>query len=159
MQPLAVRSADPNDAEAIARLIDSVGENSLVSEIDVEERAARIRSLLEEGHNVHFVAEASGEIVGELALALGDPGPASLGFSVSPGWRRRGVAKALIKEAFTYAKSCRVHKLSAEVFPENEAALTLLERNGFREEGRLKAHFRRSSGELRDVIVLGRVVA
>jgi RimJ/RimL family protein N-acetyltransferase len=159
MKPFSVRSAASNDAEAIARLIASAGEDSLVSEIGVEERGERIRWLVEAGHNVHFVAEASGEIVGELALALCDPGPASLGFSVSPEWRRRGVGRALIKEALTCAQLRHLHKLSAEVFPENEAALTLLERHGFREEGRLKAHFRRSSGELRDVIVLGRVVA
>jgi RimJ/RimL family protein N-acetyltransferase len=158
MKPFSVRLATPGDAEAIARLIASAGADSLVSEIDVQERAERLRRLIEAGHNVHFVAEASGEVVGELALALDDPRPASLGFSVSPKWRRRGVASALITEAVVWAKSRDLHKLYAEVFPENEAGLALLEKHGFHEEGRLKAHFRRFADEPRDVIALGRVL-
>jgi RimJ/RimL family protein N-acetyltransferase len=159
MKPFSVRLATPEDAGPIARLIDSAGANALVSEIDVDERLERLRALIAEGYNVHFVAEAGGELVGELALALEDPGPASLGFSVSPEWRRRGVATALLEEAVRWAESRRLHKLYVEVFPENDAALALLEKHGFQEEGRLKAHFRRASGEARDVVALGRLVA
>ena len=136
-----------------------MGADSLVSpELEVNERMERLRRLIDAGRNVHFVAEAGGEVVGELSLALDDPGPVSLGFSVRPTWRRRGVASALITEAVSWARSRELHKLYAEVFPENEPALALLEKHGFREEGRLRAHYRRSSGEARDVIALGRLL-
>jgi RimJ/RimL family protein N-acetyltransferase len=160
MEPFEVRLATPGDVEAIARLTASMGADALASpELGVNERIERLRGLIEAGRNVHFVAEASGEVVGELTLTLNDPGPASLGFSVRPEWRRRGVASALIKEAVVWARSHELHKLYANVFPENEAALALLEKHGFREEGRLKAHVRRLSGEPRDVVALGRILA
>lgn len=88
MEPFSVRLATPGDVEAIARLIASMGANALASpELDVDERIERLRGFIEAGRNVHFVAEASGGVVGELTLTLNDPGPASLGFSVSPEWR------------------------------------------------------------------------
>jgi RimJ/RimL family protein N-acetyltransferase len=40
-------------------------------------------------------------------------------------------ASALIKEAVVWAQSHELHKLYAEVFPENEAALAFLEKHGF----------------------------
>jgi RimJ/RimL family protein N-acetyltransferase len=48
-----------------------------------------------------------------------------------------------------------VHKLSLEVFPSNEAAIALYRKFGFVEEGRLRSHYRRQSGELWDVLVMG----
>jgi ribosomal-protein-alanine N-acetyltransferase len=160
MEPFSVRLGTPGDVEAIARLIASMGADALGSpELGVDERIERLRTLFEAGHNVHFVAEASGEVVGELTLALNKPGPGSLGFSVRPEWRRRGVASALIKEAVVWAQSHELHKLYAEVFPENEAALAFLEKHGFHKEGRLKAHVWRVSGEPRDLVALGRILA
>jgi len=160
MKPYSVRSGTPDDIEAIARLIASMGPDALGSpELGVEQRIERLRGLIEAGRNVHFVAEANDEVIGELTLTLNDPGPAELGFSVRPEWRRRGVASALINGAVAWAQSHELHKLYAQVFPENQAALAFLERHGFREEGRLKAHVRRASGELREVVALGRILA
>ena len=159
MRPLSVRLASADDSDAIARLINSAKADTLVSEVDVQDRAERIRSLIEAGQNIQFIAEGGGEVVGEIALALGHPAPASLGLSVRPDWRRRGVASALIEEAVTWAQSHDVHKLSVEVFPENDAALSLLGKHGFEEEGRLKGHFQRIAGKPRDAISLGRRLA
>jgi RimJ/RimL family protein N-acetyltransferase len=154
-----IRRAKPNDADAIANVIASADPDVLVSEIDREERRERIRWLLETEQNIWFVAELDGVVVGELGLALQDPGPASLGLSVTPSKRRLGIAAALLAEAARWAEEHDVHKLAADVFPENEAALTLLRKHGFREEGRLRGHYRREHGEPRDAVVLGRVLA
>jgi RimJ/RimL family protein N-acetyltransferase len=159
MKPFSVRPGTAVDIEAIARLIASMGPDSLASpELGVEQRIERLRGLFEAGRNVHFVAVAGDEIVGELTLTLNDPGPAEPGFSVRPEWRRRGVASALINEAVVWAQAHELHKLSAHVFPENQPALAFLEKHGFREEGRLKAHVRRQSGEPRDLVALGRIL-
>jgi L-phenylalanine/L-methionine N-acetyltransferase len=160
MEEFSVRLATPGDVEAIARLVASMGPDSLASpELGVDQRIERLRRVFETGRNVHFVAEAGGEVVGELNLAFDDPGPAELGFSVRPEWRRRGVASALMNEAVQRAQAQEVHKLYAHVFPENQAALAFLEKHGFSVEGRLKAHVRRQSGKPRDVVALGRILA
>jgi hypothetical protein len=71
MEPFSVRLGAPGDVEAIARLIASMGADALGSpELGVDERIERLRVLFEAGRNVHFVAEASGEVVGELTLTL-----------------------------------------------------------------------------------------
>lgn len=154
-----IRRAETRDADAIADLIAAADPDVLVSEIDRDERRNRIRWLLETKQNVWFVAEQDGVVVGELSLALQDPGPASLGLSVTPSKRRRGIAGALLGEATTWAELHDVHKIAADVFPDNEAALVLLRKHGFQEEGRLRRHYRRENGDLRDAVVLGRVVA
>jgi RimJ/RimL family protein N-acetyltransferase len=160
LEPFSVRLGTPGDIEAIARLIASLDAGALASpELGVDDRIERLRTLFDSGRNVYFVAEASGEVVGELTLALNKPGPGTLGFSVRPEWRRRGVASALIKEAVVWAQSQELHKLYAEVFPENEAALAFLEKHGFEKEGRLRAHVWRVSGEPRDIVALGRILS
>jgi RimJ/RimL family protein N-acetyltransferase len=160
MEPFSVRLGTAADVQAIARLIATMGVDALSSpELGVDERIVSLRTLFEAGRNVHFVAEVSGEVIGELTLKLNKPGPGTLGFCVRPEWRRRGVASALIREAVVWAQTDELHKLYAEVFPENEAALALLEKHGFKKEGRLKAHLWRVSGEPRHVIALGRILA
>jgi RimJ/RimL family protein N-acetyltransferase len=159
MKPFSVRQGTAVDIEAIARLIASMEPDALASpELGVEQRIDRLRGLFEAGRNIHFVAVAGDEVVGELTLTLNDPGPAEPGFSVRPDWRQRGVGTALIDEAVLWAQTHELHKLAAHVFPENHAALAFLEKQGFREEGRLKAHVRRQSGQPRDVVVLGRIL-
>jgi RimJ/RimL family protein N-acetyltransferase len=150
----------PADVDAIARLVASLGPDALASpELAVQERIERFRGLIEAGHNVHFVAEASDGIIGELTLALNDPGPTELGLSVRPEWRRRGVASVLLKQAVARAQAHEIHKLYAQVFPEDDAALAFLASHGFREEGRLHAHVRRRAGKPRDIVALGRILA
>jgi RimJ/RimL family protein N-acetyltransferase len=153
-----IRRARPNDADAIANVIASADPDVLVSEIDREERRERIRWLLETEQNIWFVAELGGAVVGELGLALQDPGPACLGLSVTPSKRRLGIAAALLAEATRWAEEHDVHKIAADVFPENDAALALLRKHGFQEEGHLKRHYRREHGEARDAVVLGRLL-
>jgi RimJ/RimL family protein N-acetyltransferase len=53
------------------------------------------------------------------------------------------------------ARNKGLHKLSLDVFAHNTAAIALYHKFGFVEEGRRVAHYRRSSGELWDSIVMG----
>ena len=150
-----VRPAEATDADAIADVIAAVEPELLVAQIGRDERSERIRGLVEARQNVWFVADADGSIVGELGLALGEPAPASLGLSVLPTWRRRGIGSALLSHALEWARENAVHKVAADVFPENTPALSLLRKHGFEEEGRLRKHYRQTAGEPRDVLILG----
>jgi RimJ/RimL family protein N-acetyltransferase len=153
-----IRRARGDDASRIAGLIDGLERSVLVSEIDTLERAERLRALIDSGVNVHFIAEVGSEVVGELALARGEPGPASLGMGVVEEWRRRGIATALLSTAIDWAKANGLHKLTVDVFPHNEVAIDLLRKFGFAEEGRLRRHYRRADGDAWDIIVLSRLL-
>jgi GNAT superfamily N-acetyltransferase len=100
---VTIRQASPADAEAIAELIASIEPDALVSEISTDERRRRFYRYLADGVNVAFHAERRGRLVGELTLALGDPDPTRIGFSVHPGFRRNGVARRLLEHAIAWA--------------------------------------------------------
>jgi RimJ/RimL family protein N-acetyltransferase len=110
---------------------------------------------LEGERTVMLVAEAGGELVGQLDLRLARYGVADLGMLVAAGWRRRGVGSALLAEAIDRARKAGAHKLALQVWPHNAAALALYERFGFRREGYLTRHYRRRSGELWDAVIMG----
>jgi ribosomal protein S18 acetylase RimI-like enzyme len=153
---VTIRQATAADADAIADLISSFEPELLVSEISRDERRDRFRHLLASGLNVSFLAESEGRLVGELSLALGNPNPTAIGFGVHPDLRGRGVGRALLDHAIAWADGHGIHKLAAEVFPTNAAALALLQEHGFAEEAYLVNQFRRRSGGARDAVLLAR---
>jgi RimJ/RimL family protein N-acetyltransferase len=87
-----------------------------------------------------------------------DPHPASrhvadLGLMVAATHRRRGIGRALLNQAVTWARGAGVRKLELHVFPHNEAAIALYEAFGFEREGYRKRHYRRG-GEFVDAILM-----
>jgi RimJ/RimL family protein N-acetyltransferase len=157
-----VRRACPEDADGILRLFETVAAERryILSEppIDRELRRQRFIDGLQSDEATHFVAEAEGDVVGELAVHHRGTGPATIGMGVGAAWRGRGVGTALMQACVEWARAKGVHKLSLEVFPWNEAAISLYRKFGFVEEGRLRSHYRRQSGELWDVLVMGLVL-
>lgn len=79
---------------------------------------------------------------------------ASLGLAVASDRRGRGVGAALMEEAIRWARSVGVEKLALTVYPDNERGQALYQKFGFREEGRLTGHSKKSFG-YRDEIVMG----
>jgi RimJ/RimL family protein N-acetyltransferase len=155
-----VRPAKPEDADGVLRLFEAVAEERkhILTEppIDRERRARQFRETIESDDAQVFVAEADGEIVGELtAFGRTSSRPATIGMAVAEAWRGQGVGTALMEACVEWAQEAGVHKLSLEVFPWNEPAMALYRKFGFVEEGRLRKHYRRQSGELWDVVVMG----
>jgi RimJ/RimL family protein N-acetyltransferase len=126
--------------------------------IDRELRRQRFLETVHSDESRHFVAEAGGEIVGDLGVFRRGAGPATIGMGVAAAWRGRGVGTALMEACVRWAREQGVHKLSLEVFPWNEPAIALYRKFGFVEEGRLRNHYRRQSGDLWDVLVMGLVL-
>jgi ribosomal protein S18 acetylase RimI-like enzyme len=153
---LTIRRATPADADAIADMIAAIEPDKLVSEISRDERRDRFHHYLDAGINESFLAESSGRLVGELTLALGGPDPTRIGFGVHPGFRRRGVARTLLRHGIAWADGRDIHKLTAEVMSHNVAALALLQELGFAEEGYLVNQFRRKAGGAADAVQLAR---
>jgi len=116
-----------------------------------------LRAIKRFPHAVVFVAEAERQIVARLSIAR-DQHPASyhvadLGLMVAEEHRRRGVGRALLKTAVSWARENGIRKLELHVFPHNEPAIRLYEEFGFEREGYRKAHYRRA-GEYVDAILM-----
>jgi RimJ/RimL family protein N-acetyltransferase len=160
MTAFEVRRARPDDVDGSLDLLEAIAEERrfILTEppVDRELRRQRRLEMLQSGETHQFVADANGEIVGELsAVRRGTTGPATIGMGVAAAWRGKGVGTALMHACIDWARDAGVHKLSLEVFPWNEAAIGLYRKFGFVEEGRLRQHYRRQNGELWDVIVMG----
>jgi RimJ/RimL family protein N-acetyltransferase len=158
MDAVAIREATEGDAGAIAALIALNEPDLLVSEIARDERRERFHDGISSGAIVALVAEANGQLVGELTIVLNHPAPTEIGFGVHPEWRGRGVANALIEGAVDLAVDRRIHKLTARVMSHNVAALRVLEHHGFVEEGYLVNEFVRKAGGAKDAVLLSRPI-
>jgi RimJ/RimL family protein N-acetyltransferase len=151
-----IRPAHPRDAAALVALAEEVAaepEGWLISDGGWRTAADERRYLraLRRYHDAAvFVAETDEGIVGRLSVGR-DPHPASrhvadLGLMVAASHRRRGIGRALLNQAVTWAHGAGVRKLELHVFPHNEAAIALYEAFGFRQEGYRQAHYRRGRG-------------
>jgi RimJ/RimL family protein N-acetyltransferase len=156
---VAVRPAGPADVDGLVDMLVAVaGEGRWIgteAPVDVERRRRRMVDDVEGSDAIVLVAEAGGELVGQLGLHLARYGVADLGMLVAEGWRGRGVGAALLAEAVDRARKAGAHKVALQVWPHNTAALALYERFGFQREGYLRRHYRRRSGELWDAVVMG----
>ena len=169
MSDWRIRRAEPADAAELVRLGREVGAEPgrwLITASDwrsVADERRYLKAVRRFPHAAVFVAEAGeGEIVARLSLSR-DQHPSSshvadLGLMVDAGWRRRGIGRALLAAAVDWAGQVGVRKIELHVFPHNEAAIKLYEEFGFEREGYRKEHYRRSSGEFVDAILMAYLV-
>jgi RimJ/RimL family protein N-acetyltransferase len=154
VDPVTVRPMREEDHMPMAVLYAAVAEERTgiggEPPVDIERRAERWEL---EGT---FVAEAAGEMVGQISVQPSGHGYAEIGMMVARAWRGRGVGSALMEAGIAWARERRtIHKLSLSVFAHNAAGIALYEKFGFVEEGRRVKHYRRQSGELYDAIEMG----
>jgi RimJ/RimL family protein N-acetyltransferase len=160
-----IRPAEPSDAEALVALGRAVGSEPggwLLTTSDwrsAGDERRYLKAIRRYPNAAVYVAESDeGEIVGRLSLSR-DQHPSSshvadLGLMVAAGWRRKGIGRALLEAAVEWARGAGVRKLELHVFPHNEAAIKLYEAFGFECEGYRKQHYRRSSGDYVDAILM-----
>ena len=154
-----VRRGRPGDLDAVVGLFASVAAEgrwiAAEAPIDRGQRRRRLREGLDQPGTAMFVADAGGEVVGMLRIDKAGYGVAELGMLVAAAWRRRGVGSALLRAGIAWAREVGAHKVALQVWPHNQAAISLYERFGFEREGLLRRHYRRRNGELWDAVVMG----
>lgn len=156
---LIVRPATEDDLDAAVGLTEAVAAEGrwIATEAPVDRiaRRARFESSIHRDDAQFFVAEEQGRIIGELGIEVQSYGVADLGMMVAADARGRGVGRGLLTAAIDWARAAGAHKISLQVWPDNEAALGLYRTFGFEQEGLLRRHYRRRSGEQWDAVVMG----
>lgn len=142
-----LRTPVPADAQIVweygkLNVADGVGSITTPEEftLTIEEEATWIAEHLEHPDDLIIVAEAEG-VIGLLNFKamrrkrLAHHG--SLGMSVHPDWRGRGVGFALLSKLIEWARANpRLSCVRLQVIADNERALGLYRKLGFVEEGR-----------------------
>jgi RimJ/RimL family protein N-acetyltransferase len=150
---ITIRPAEPGDASELITLASAVGREPgdwlLTTDAwrSVADERRYLRAVRRHADAAVYVAVDGERVIGRLSLAR-DPHPASvhvadLGLMVAASHRRRGVGRALLQAAVTWARRAAVSKLELHVFPWNEPAIQLYEAFGFEREGVRRRHYLR----------------
>jgi len=99
--------------------------------------------LIGSGHTFAAVCEsADGRLAGYISADCLFDEAAVLNLAVHPDFRRRGIAQALTDRLIEHAREAGIKRITLEVRPSNEAALSLYGKLGFSEYGRIPRHYR-----------------
>lgn len=163
--PLLIRRAVPDDAAAIVRVNsdpDVLANLLQVPYGSVEAvRARLVEQQLPGRTDLQLVAELDGQVVASAGLSstamLRRRHVAGLGIGVARGAQGRGVGKALMAAMCDWADRWgHVTRIELEVFTDNQRAIALYQRFGFRIEGTHVA-FALREGVYADVLSMARL--
>jgi RimJ/RimL family protein N-acetyltransferase len=171
MDDIIIRRARPDDAGAlldhIRRLLREPGVPVPLQpdefHLTVEEERAILSASLDSSNSVFLLAESAGRVVGELSCKGGTRRAfrhaATLGMSVSPEWRGRGIGSRLMSAAVEWARSAaEIARLELFVFAGNAPAIALYQKFGFVEEGRRRSAILHE-GRFVDDLMMARMVS
>jgi RimJ/RimL family protein N-acetyltransferase len=157
-----LRPGRPTDGRALARLFADVraeGRWLITTPGVVSEpsEAFWIGELIRASENLVLVAEADGEVVGNVLVSV-DRGRATehigvLSICIARDWRDVGIGTELVAGAQAWARERGLRKISLGVFPDNDRAIAVYERQGFVREGLRRQQYR-SGDEYRDEVLM-----
>jgi L-amino acid N-acyltransferase YncA len=110
------------------------------------------------GKTVTVLAEKDGEVVGYGSLHndqvswqrhLGE-----LRVQVAPAWRGHGLGRALAREIYAIAPEMGLRKIMGQMTPEQEQAIALMKRAGFRQEAVLHDFVIDRNGRTNDLVIM-----
>lgn len=106
----------------------------------VDEMAAAVPGTPGEWYQVAIEIQATGEMIGDIAFKLMeryDTRQAEIGITLAPAYHGRGYASEAVECLLDYLfGESGVHRVFANIDPRNNASTRVLERLGFRHEGR-----------------------
>lgn len=150
--PFDIRHSEPSDIPAIRALYaqPSAYANTLQLPWPSLQRWERVLGSPPDGFH-SLVACRDGRLLGQLGLEVfANPRrrhAANLGMAVDEHARRQGVGDALVRAAIQLATGwLAVRRLELEVYTDNEAAIALYRKHGFRIEGTATGYAYRDGG-------------
>ena len=157
-----LRPGRPTDGRALARLFADVRTEgrwliTTPGAISEPSEAFWISELIRAEESLALVAEADGEIVGNVLISV-DRGRATehigvLSICIAVDWRDVGIGSELVAGAQSWARERGLGKISLGVFPDNERAIAVYEHRGFVREGIRRRQYR-SGDAYRDEVLM-----
>ena len=159
---MRTRLAEPDDAQAIARIYNEGIEDRLATFETEARSAADVAAWLDGETPVVVVEDEAGAVVAWASAPEYRPRRAYSGvreFSiyVARSARGRGFGRVGLQALIDECEARGFWKLVSRVFPENEASLALCLSLGFREVGVYRRHAK-LDGEWRDVVIVERLL-
>ncbi|HWC87074.1 MAG TPA: GNAT family N-acetyltransferase [Solirubrobacteraceae bacterium] len=155
---MELRRAQPQDAEAMARVVAVVAEEGSIGPeppVDLGARAQQFReALAEQGRSASWVLEDGGRVVGYAGVRERTRGVLHLGMAILPEGRGRGGGGAFLDAIYDHARACGAHKLELEAWTDNVRAIALYGSAGFEVEGLRRDHYLRRDGRLRSTLMM-----
>jgi RimJ/RimL family protein N-acetyltransferase len=125
---------------------------------NVAQTAAYIRETLAlPGAHVWAITESGGEALGRIGLFVAREGVGDIGVIMRPDAVGRGLASKALALIERYAfETLGLHRLAADIDPDNSASISLFLRAGFQREGLLRGNWKTHLG-IRDSIIMGKL--
>jgi RimJ/RimL family protein N-acetyltransferase len=147
---VTLRPARASDAPEITKRMARVVKEGVYLEEDLdtmpngEEHRKEIRSIHEDD-GMYTVAEVNGKIAGVAILKRGsmemNRHTAKFRTWLAPGFRGMGLGKKLMEYTIAWAKANGLEKINLDVFSNNQRAIRLYQKYGFRKEGHLRKQY------------------
>ena len=157
-----LRPGRPTDGRALARLFADVRKEgrwliTTPGSISEPSEAFWISEMIRAAEHLVLVAEADGDIIGNLLISV-DRGVATehlgvLSITIAESWRDAGIGTEMVGGAQRWARERGLRKISLGVFPDNERAIAVYEKQGFVREGVRRQQYR-SGDTYRDEVLM-----
>ncbi len=106
---------------------------------------------------VNFVIDIGGEVAGSIGLRYIEGHKAELGYWLAEKHWGKGIMTKAVRLASRYAfRQLKLRRLYATAFTSNKASTRVLEKSGFRVEGKLR-RFHKKGGRLFDALLYAKV--
>jgi ribosomal-protein-alanine N-acetyltransferase len=140
---LGVRACSAGDAGALAEMyatdraeIEAADPGRPAAFFEVDGQLDRINRIWPDSQSFGFVAVEGERIVGLIVIEDVTEGSATVGYYVASDLRRAGVATRALGRVVDIAfRELGLHRLVADILPDNAASRRVVERNGFHDEG------------------------
>ena len=158
-----LRPARPTDARALATLFAAVRREGRwlvtpATAVSEPSEAFYIGEMIREPQSLALVAEADGEVVGNVLISVERSVVSDhvgvLSICVADGWRDVGIGSALVRAALDWSRARGLAKVALGVFPDNERAIVVYEHAGFVREGLRARQYRVPGGAYRDELLM-----
>lgn len=128
-------------------------------QLDVEAMKTRIKQKLDDSQELHIAAYINNQIVGDLIISkisnnLKLQHRASLGISILKEYCNLGLGHKMIEIALHQAKLNGFEQVELGVFEDNDRAIHLYEKLGFKTIGKIPNAFKLKDGTYRDEILM-----